>query len=86
MKQTSFNSIYLCQVLYDGLCPVCVAEIRFLQFVQRKKPGRVDFVDISLPGYDGAKHRDVSYEKAMEVMHVIDERGEVSLRSASLRE
>lgn len=64
-------------MLYDGLCPVCVAEIRFLQFVQRKKPWRVDFVDISLPGYDGAKHRDVSYEKAMEVMHVIDEKGEV---------
>lgn len=79
IKQTSFNSNYLCQVLYDGLCPVCVAEIRFLQFLQRKKPGRVDFIDISLPGYDGAKHRNVSYEMAMEVMHVIDEKDEVRL-------
>ncbi|CAG04009.1 unnamed protein product [Tetraodon nigroviridis] len=64
-------------VLYDGLCPVCVAEIRFLQFLQRRRPGRLDFVDISLPGYDGAKHRNVTYEMAMEAMHVIDEKGQV---------
>lgn len=66
-------------MLYDGLCPVCVAEIRFLQFLQRKNPpGGVEFIDISLPGYDGAKHRNVSYEMAMEAMHVIDEKDEVS--------
>ncbi|XP_011600974.2 uncharacterized protein At5g50100, chloroplastic-like [Takifugu rubripes] len=66
------------KVLYDGLCPICVAEIRFLQLVQRNiKPGRVNFVDISLAGYDGAKHGNVSYEMAMEVMHVIDEKEQV---------
>lgn len=65
------------QVLYDGLCPICVTEIRFLQFLQRNKPGKVDFIDISKPGYDGAKYKDVSYEMAMDQMHVIDERGEV---------
>lgn len=68
----------LCQVLYDGLCPLCVAEIRFLQRVQRHiKPGGVNFVDISLAGYDGAQHSNISYEMAMEVMHVIDEKQEV---------
>lgn len=68
----------LCQVLYDGLCPICVAEIRFLELVQRNiKPGRVSFVDISLAGYDGAKHGNVSYEMAMEAMHVIDEKEQV---------
>ncbi|XP_054631120.1 uncharacterized protein LOC129180708 isoform X2 [Dunckerocampus dactyliophorus] len=65
------------KVLYDGLCPICVTEIRFLQFLQRDKPGKVDFVDISLPGYDGAKYKGVSYEAAMEEMHVIDENNEV---------
>lgn len=70
-------------MLYDGLCPVCVSEIRFLQFLQRHgKSGRVDFIDISLPGYDGAKHSNVSYEMAMEVMHVIDEEEQVGLQSA----
>ncbi|KAM3618878.1 uncharacterized protein V6R79_026247 [Siganus canaliculatus] len=65
------------KVLYDGLCPICVTEIRLLQFLQRKQPEKVDFVDISLPGYDGAKYKDVSYEMAMEEMHVIDEKDEV---------
>lgn len=65
------------KVLYDGLCPICVTEIRFLQFLQRKRPGKVDFIDISVPGYDGAKHNGVSYEMAMGEMHVIDEKNTV---------
>ncbi|CAJ1084732.1 uncharacterized protein At5g50100%2C chloroplastic-like isoform X2 [Xyrichtys novacula] len=65
------------KVLYDGLCPICVTEIRFLQFLQRGKPGKVDFIDISLPGYDGENYKGVSYEMAMEEMHVIDEKQEV---------
>lgn len=65
------------KVLYDGLCPICVTEIRFLQFLQRRKPKKVDFVDISVPGYDGEKYKGVSYEMAMEEMHVIDEKEKV---------
>ncbi|XP_068452979.1 uncharacterized protein [Clinocottus analis] len=65
------------KVLYDGLCPVCVTEIQFLQFLQRNRPGKVDFVDISLSGYNAEKYKDVSYEMAMEEMHVIDEKDEV---------
>lgn len=65
------------KVLYDGLCPICVTEIRLLQFLQRNKPGKVDFIDISLPGYNGEKYKDISYDMAMEEMHVIDEKDEV---------
>lgn len=65
-------------MLYDGLCPICVTEIQFLQFLQRKRPDKVDFIDISLPGYDGTKHKEVSYEMAMEEMHVIDKEDKVS--------
>ncbi|XP_070696301.1 uncharacterized protein [Pempheris klunzingeri] len=65
------------KVLYDGLCPICVTEIRFLQFLQRNQPEKVDFIDISLPGYDGEKYSGISYEMAMEEMHVIDEKDEV---------
>ncbi|XP_029291698.1 uncharacterized protein At5g50100, chloroplastic-like [Cottoperca gobio] len=65
------------KVLYDGLCPICVTEIRFLQFMQRNQPGKVDFIDISLPDYDAEKNKDVSYEMAMEEMHVIDGKDEV---------
>ncbi|XP_034447433.1 uncharacterized protein At5g50100, chloroplastic-like [Hippoglossus hippoglossus] len=74
---SSESSAAAVRVLYDGLCPVCVTEIRFLQFLQRKQPQKVDFVNIAQPGYDGGKYKDVSYEMAMEEMHVIDEKDEV---------
>lgn len=59
------------KVLYDGECPICVKEISFLQFLQRKRAEKVDFVDISVPEYDETKYG-VSYEMAMEEMTVID--------------
>lgn len=59
------------RVLYDGECPICVKEISLLQFLQRNRAEKVDFVDISLPEYDGTKYG-VSYEIAMEEMTVID--------------
>ncbi|CAL8367381.1 unnamed protein product [Lota lota] len=67
----------LVRVLYDGLCPICVTEIRLLQYYQRSKPEKVTFVDISLPDYEGAKYAGVSYDAAMDEMHVIDQRDQV---------
>lgn len=67
------------RVLYDGECPICVKEINFLQFLQKNRPEKVDFVDISLQGYDGAQYGGISYEKAMEEMHVIDENDQVHI-------
>lgn len=64
-------------MLYDGECPICVKEISFLQFLKRNRADKVDFVDISLPEYDGSKYG-VSYEMAMEEMTVIDEENKVS--------
>lgn len=65
-------------MLYDGECPICVKEISFLQFLQRNGADKVDFVDISLPEYDGSKYEGISYEMAMEEMTVIDEKNKVS--------
>ncbi|XP_073679848.1 uncharacterized protein [Garra rufa] len=65
------------RVLYDGECPICVKEISFLQFLQRNRAGKVDFVDISLPEYDGNKYEGVSYEMAMGEMTVIDEKNKI---------
>lgn len=70
-------------MLYDGHCPICVVEIQFLQFLRRNKPGGVDFINISLPDYDEAKYKHVSYEMAMEEMHVIDEKDEVKLNCSN---
>ncbi|KAL7864688.1 hypothetical protein AOLI_G00161080 [Acnodon oligacanthus] len=64
------------RVLYDGECPICVKEINFLRFVQ-KKAAKVDFVDISVGEYDGSRYGGVSYEMAMEEMTVIDENNKV---------
>lgn len=63
-------------VLYDGECPICVKEISFLQFLQRKRADKVDFVDISLAEYDESKYG-VSYEKAMKEMTVIDKNNKI---------
>lgn len=71
-------------MLYDGLCPICLTEIRFLQFLQRNQSSKVDFIDISVPSYDEGKYQDISYEMAMEEMHVIDEKNEVNSHSADL--
>ncbi|XP_077369013.1 uncharacterized protein LOC144013721 [Festucalex cinctus] len=76
-QHRNFTSQPGVKVLYDGLCPICVTEIRFLQFLQRNQPKKVDFVDISLPGYDRANCKGVSFEAAMEEMHVIDENDKV---------
>lgn len=51
-----------------------------MQFLQKKnRPEEVEFVDISLQGYDGAKYGGISYERAMEEMHVIDGNDQVGL-------
>lgn len=76
----------LLQVLYDGLCPICMTEIRFLQFLQRNQKAKVNFIDISKPGYDREKYKDVTYEMAMEEMTVIDEKDEVNSEHNSLTE
>ncbi|XP_047232390.1 uncharacterized protein At5g50100, chloroplastic-like [Girardinichthys multiradiatus] len=65
------------RVLYDGLCPICQTEISFLQFLQRNQLDKVNFIDISKPGYDRRNYKDVTYEMAMEEMTVIDEKDEV---------
>lgn len=48
-----------------------------LQFLQKNRREKVEFVDISLEGYDEAKYGGISYERAMEEMHVIDENDQV---------
>lgn len=41
------------EVYYDGACPLCMREIRFLRAVDRR--GRILFTDIAAPGFDAAK-------------------------------
>lgn len=43
---------YPLTMLYDGACPVCSLEMDHLR--ERNGAGRLDFVDISAPGFDAA--------------------------------
>ena len=68
------------RILYDGACPLCLREVRFLsQRDQRLHPGapRLAFVDINDPAYDPAAHAGVDYRAAMGRIHAIGADGEV---------
>ncbi len=41
------------EVFYDGDCPLCLREIRFLRFLDRGR-GRIRFTDIAAPDFDPA--------------------------------
>ena len=51
---------------YDGQCPLCVAEIEFLQ--SRNAAGQLAFVDITHSGFAQAGH-DIACEAAMAQIH-----------------
>lgn len=40
------------EVFYDGACPLCTREVRWLR--RRDWPGRITFSDIAGPGFDAA--------------------------------
>jgi predicted DCC family thiol-disulfide oxidoreductase YuxK len=61
-------------LFYDGQCPLCQAEILFLQ--GRNAQGLLEFVDISAPEFNEQVHA-VSCEQAMANMHGRLETGQV---------
>jgi predicted DCC family thiol-disulfide oxidoreductase YuxK len=63
-------------ILYDGGCPLCLREVRFLQGRDRE-PHRLAFVDIDDPAYDPGRHAGISYREAMGRIHAIDAEGTV---------
>ncbi|MCM1983474.1 thiol-disulfide oxidoreductase DCC family protein [Lyngbya confervoides] len=63
------------QLLYDGDCPLCLREVRFLK--SRDRRGAIDFVDIASPHYDPLLHQNISYHDAMGRIHAILPSGEI---------
>jgi len=51
---------------YDGQCPLCVAEVDFLQ--SRNAQGHLAFVDITQTGFEDGDHH-ISCEAAMAQIH-----------------
>ncbi|GBF82511.1 thiol-disulfide oxidoreductase DCC family protein [Aphanothece sacrum] len=58
------------KLLYDGECPLCLREIRFLQ-KQDNQRGLVSLVDIAEQNYHPEEHGGVDYETAMGRIHAI---------------
>jgi predicted DCC family thiol-disulfide oxidoreductase YuxK len=55
------------KVLYDGECPLCSREIRFLEKRDRGR-GRIAFEDIAAPGFDPARYG-LDAERVMARIH-----------------
>jgi predicted DCC family thiol-disulfide oxidoreductase YuxK len=62
-KQTQESSLTL---YYDGLCPLCQAEITWLSSRNAKK--LLYFVDVSASNYEAASHQ-ISCQAALDQMH-----------------
>lgn len=58
------------KLLYDGECPLCLREVRFLQKRDANR-GLVAFVDIADENYSPNEHGGVDYETAMGRIHAV---------------
>ena len=61
--------------LFDGGCPLCLRETRFLKKKDFAK--KISFVDINNDSYDPTLYHDISYEEAMSNLHGILENGDI---------
>ncbi|MBM5789005.1 MAG: thiol-disulfide oxidoreductase DCC family protein [Vulcanococcus sp.] len=67
-------------LLYDGACPLCLREVRFLSQRDARLHGdrpRLAFVDVDAAGYNPEQHGGISYRAAMGRIHAIDADGRV---------
>ena len=71
-------------LLFDGGCPLCLREVRFLR--RRDRAGRMAFVDIDASDYDPDLHQGVSYREAMGRIHAIKRDGTILRDVAVFRE
>ena len=56
------------KMLYDGDCMLCMREVNMLK---NRDTGNICFVDIASPDYEPAENLNITFEQAMERIHVI---------------
>jgi len=71
------------KLLYDGECPICVRETRWL--AARSRDGALALEDISKPNFDAAQYG-VSRAELMNVLHGVFPDGRMVNRVAAVRE
>lgn len=64
------------QLLYDGQCPLCLREVRFLEAQDRGR-GLIQFVDVMNPQYNPADHGGITFEAAMGRIHALKSDGTI---------
>ncbi len=69
-QENNFNSSWKIKLLYDGECPLCVREVKFLLKRDRGR-GIVNFVDIADPNYNPEANGGVDFATAMGRIHGI---------------
>ena len=62
-------------LLFDGACPLCMREVRFLKVRDLNK--RIAFVDIDAQEYAAADHAGITYREAMGRIHALRADGTV---------
>jgi predicted DCC family thiol-disulfide oxidoreductase YuxK len=70
MTSGSVTPSWRIKLLYDGACPLCMREVKFLQRRDADR-GLVAFVDIAADDYDPAAHGGVEFEAAMGRIHAV---------------
>lgn len=78
-------------LLYDGGCPLCLREVRFLKQRDQQRQSaagapQLTFVDIDAPDYEPAAHGGISYREAMGRIHGLRADGTVLRDVAVFRE
>lgn len=66
MQTTHATTVPELTLYYDGQCPLCLAEVEFLQ--SRNTRGELAFVDITQTGFETSGHN-ISCEAAMAQIH-----------------
>ncbi len=62
-------------LLFDGGCPLCLREVKFLR--SRDKLKNIKFVDIDSSDYEPDVYSGISYKDAMGRVHAINESGKI---------
>ena len=61
--------------LFDGGCPLCIRETRFLK--KKDVSNKINFIDINNDCYNPLLYQDISYAEAMSNLHGILENGDI---------
>lgn len=64
------NESWKVKMLYDGDCVLCLREVKMLKS-RDQGSGNICFVDIASPEYDPDENLNITFEQAMERIHVI---------------